>query len=149
MAGLSGQMLPQVEAPRSLPFRGRAAALHDLRTYFIAVATDANTAMHYNVSDGAASLRLQTLDPARQDLPGSATPPGVEQRHSLVSNNEIDGNAIGHRDGEQDAWCDRDPAIDSIDLDPATTGIETHDVGAMDLTAEHGGVEFRHFPAEG
>ena len=149
LARLDHELLSQIDVPGSLPLGGRSAALHDLRTYFIAVAAYANATMHYNFSRGAPRRRLQTLDSARQNPPRSASPPGVQQRHRSFRNNQIDRNAIGHGDGEKDAWCHRDPSIDGIDLYPPTTGIESHDLSAMHLPAEDGGVELLHFPAEG
>jgi hypothetical protein len=52
--------------------------LHDLRTYFIAVATYANTAMHYDISFTASRLGRETLDAARKNPLRGAPPARVK-----------------------------------------------------------------------
>ena len=75
---LRHQLLPQIEVPGSLPFGRCSAALHHLRTYFIAVATYANTAMHYDISFTASGLGLETLDAARKNPLRGAPPARVK-----------------------------------------------------------------------
>lgn len=43
---------------------GQVQSIHDLRTYFIAVATNGYAAMHYNVRKVGSGLLGQNLNPA-------------------------------------------------------------------------------------
>ena len=149
VARLSHQPVPQIEVPRSFPVGRRSAALHDFRTYFIALATYAHPTMHYHTGDLASGLRLQTLDAAGQDPPGGAAPACVQQGYSLSWGYQVHRYTIGNGYGEQDAGRCRDPAVDPLDLDPAAAGIEAHELDAMYLVTERDRVELRELPPKG
>jgi hypothetical protein len=140
---LGDQLFAQIEIPGALPHRRRSTALHDLRTYFIAITAYTDAAMHYNVSRKAPCFRFQALDAARQDSPGGPSPAGVKQRHALSRRYQVHRHTVGNGYGEQDSGCRRDPAIDTLYLNPAAPGIEAHELDAMYLVTERESVELR------
>src|SRR5213592_421919 len=118
---LAGEQVAQVDVPRGgLGGEVRAELRQDFRTYFIALATNANPAMHYNTRCRRARLLLEELHAALQDATGRAPPPGVQQRHDpLLGDHEIDRNAIGDRDGEQHAATAGGVAVHAVQDEPA------------------------------
>jgi hypothetical protein len=148
LVGLTDQLIPQIQLPGSLPLCRRTAALHDLRTYFIAITTYPYTTVHYNVTYLAPRLGLEALDPSAQYPSRGAPPAGVEQGNSPSRSHQIHRDAVGNGYGKQNAGACGNPPIDPLDMDPAVAGIEAHDLDAMHLVSHHSGGEFRQLAAE-
>ena len=142
------QPLTQVEMPGALPFGRHPAALHDLRTYFIALTTNTYPTVHYNIRPRTPSETTELLHSPAEDPASGAAPPGVEQSHPSSWNNEIDRDAIGDRYGQEDPWRGSDPAVYPLDLDPPASGIQTHHLDPVHLVAQRNGREFGQRVAE-
>ena len=137
------QPLTQVEVPGALPFGRRSAALHDLRTYFIAWTANAYPAVHYNIGRGTSSATAQLLHSPPEDSAAGAAPAGVEQSHPSSWDDEIDRDAIGDSYAEEDPWRGGDPPIYPLYLDPPAARIQAHHLDAVHLVAQRNGREFR------
>src|SRR6266581_2002992 len=126
---LGHQRRPQIQVTRRVPAwtdpgaapRGprRLEATQDFRTYFIAVRANANTTMHYDFHWLRRSLPLQQLDAALQDTGRRAAPPRVQQRdRPPVRYREVNGDAIGDRDDDEQAGRSRSMAVDAVEDQP-------------------------------
>jgi hypothetical protein len=146
--GLFCQAVAEVQVPRSGPFSGNPTALHYFRPYFIAWAANAYPTVHYYITGQRARGGDQTLEPSAQDLTGRAPPPRMKQGDALAGSHEVDRNTVGDGHGQEDPGSGGDPAIDPLDVDPALSGVEAHDLYTMNLVAEHDGVEGGHLPAK-
>jgi hypothetical protein len=91
--------------PGSGAFGGFSTALHDFRTYFIAVATNPYTTVHYQIGWIRSNGFTQGLDSLGKDATSDSPPTGVQQSHGLLHGiQEVNRNAVGHGDGEQNAF---------------------------------------------
>src|SRR6266704_2254153 len=126
---LGHQRRPQIQVTRRVPAwtdpgaapRGprRLEATQDFRTYFIAVRANANTTMHYDFHWLRRLLPLQQLDAALQDTGRRAAPPRVQQRdRPPVRYREVNGDAIGDRDDDEQAGRSRSMAVDAVEDQP-------------------------------
>ena len=75
--------------------------------------------MHYNIGRRAPGLPGKRLDAPLQNAAGGAAPAGVEQGDPPARHDQVDRDAVGDGDGEEDAGRGGDPAVDPFDLDPA------------------------------
>jgi hypothetical protein len=73
------QPFAQVNVPRPRAIVRHAATEHDLRTNFITLPTNSNTAMHYDLLRSRPDFAAELSHPARQDPGGGAAPAGVQQ----------------------------------------------------------------------
>src|SRR6266480_4878844 len=113
---------PKIHVPR----RGLGAlaeAAQHFRTYFIALTTNTYSTMHYDVTGPHKPHPLHELHAALEDAPRRAPPSGVEQRHHLlVGCREVDRDAVGDGDGEQQAPGSRRMAVRAVDNQPPVAG---------------------------
>jgi hypothetical protein len=134
--------------PRSAAERGHAATQHHLRTYLIAVAADADTAMHYDI-DPRANSRPEPLQSPPQDLTSRPSPASVQQGDPSARSNQIHRHAVGDRHRQENSRRGGDPPVDPLDLNPAATSIDAHDLDAMDLVAEDDRLKAGHCSTKG
>src|SRR5207253_10658733 len=128
----------QIE-PARLRF-GTAGELREhFRTYFIARATNPWATMHYDIGGTHECLPLHELDTALQDPSRGAAPPGVQQRdHPLLGRCQVDGDAVGDRDGEQQSGRAGRVAVAAVEDEPAGGGRAVPgDRRTVDLVREH------------
>ena len=98
----------------------QSKAIGNLRTNFIAVATNPDAAMHYDVRGLGKPVALEQVDGARQDAAGRAPPARMHERdRPFLGNGEIDRNAVGDRHGEEHAGIVGRVSIDAVEDDPA------------------------------
>src|SRR5216684_2708978 len=91
---------PEVHVPRS-GLGATAELAQDCRTYFITLAANAYSTMHYDICRPHEPEPLHDLHAALQDASRRPPPSGVEQRdHLLLGCGEIHRNAIGDGDRE-------------------------------------------------
>lgn len=148
LARLPRQLLPQIEVPGPLPLDRRAAALHDLRTYFITVAAYADAAVHYNIRSATPRLGPQALDAASENPSRGAAPSRMKECHGFSRCHQVYRDTIGNGYGEQNSRPGGNPAIHAIHLDPAAAGIEGHDLDTVHLLAQRGHAKVAQLPAE-
>jgi hypothetical protein len=91
--------------------------------------------MHYNLGFQASSLGFQALYSAGENPAGGAAPTRMQEGHAASWGHEIDRHTVGDRHREQDSGCGGNPAVDSIDLDPAAARIEAHELDPVHLVA--------------
>jgi hypothetical protein len=133
---LGYQPVAEIEVPRPRPISRYPAAQHYFRSYLITHPTNSYTTMHYNLAPRAVSFCLEALEPAGQDPPGGAAPARVQESDTATGRYQINRNTVSDGDGEQDAWCRGNPAVDVFDLDPAVAGIEGLELDPVHLIAE-------------
>src|SRR6266849_1191478 len=91
---------PEVHVPRSGLGAPAELAQH-FRTYFIAIAANTYSTMHYDIARPHEPAPLHDLDAALHDASRRSPPSGMEQRdHLLLGCGEIHRNAIGDGDSE-------------------------------------------------
>src|SRR6266699_3659329 len=100
-------LLPHRGAETHAPRRALGApaelAQH-FRTYFIALTANTYSTMHYDISRPCQRHPLHELHAALQDASRRSAPAGVQQRHhSLLGRRDVDRDAIGDGDREQEA----------------------------------------------
>lgn len=146
--GLLQESIPEIEVPRSRSFRRHAAASHDLRTNFIAGIADAHAAMHYNLRGIRRRRRQQPRQAAVEDTTRRPSPTRMEQGYPPTGDNEVDGYAIGDGNSEENSRIGGDPPVDPFNLDPPVCLIDLHYGNAVNLIAQHDGVEVSHLSPE-
>ena len=77
------------------------------------------------ISADVAPVAASRRSTRAQNPAGRPPPAGVQQRHAPPRDHEIDRNAVGDGDGEQHAGRGGDPAVDALDLNPASPGRPT------------------------
>jgi hypothetical protein len=136
LAGLPYQQIAQVNVPGTGADGFGATARDNFRANFITGAAYANTAVHYKVRGQAAGFPAQAADALAKNACRSAAPAGVKQGDPPTRGDQVDRDTIGDRYGKEDAPGGSNPAVDTLDLDPAGAGIQAHDLHAMDLIAK-------------
>src|SRR2546422_392056 len=122
--------------PRGL--RGLEPTQH-LSTHLITRAANTYSTMHYNVCRWHERLTPHHIDAPLHDPARRAAPTGVQQRHNLlVRHDEIDGDAIGDRDGEEHPAGPRSVPVHTVEDEPALLPLTVPLHGrAVDLVAQH------------
>jgi hypothetical protein len=67
----------------------------------------------------------------------------MQEGHAASRGHQINRHTVGDRHSEQDSGCGGNPTVDSIDLDPAATRIEAHELDPVDLVAQSHSVKAR------
>jgi hypothetical protein len=134
--------------PGTTTVRGRSATRHDFRPNFITWTTDPYATMHYEFARWRSGSRPKPFDPPPQDPSCRAPPAGMKQRNTPPGRKEVDRNAVGYSDGEKNAWRGTDPAIDAIDVDPASPRAQVHQLDAVNLVPQGHHVEAVHAAPE-
>src|SRR3989449_226516 len=76
--------------------------------------------MHYDISSTDEPTAFDELDAAFQDAGGGAPPAGVQQRHyPLLGGDEVNRDAVGHGDGEQQSARARGMPVHAVQDEPA------------------------------
>jgi hypothetical protein len=143
------EMIPDVEVPGTLAIGRDPEARKHLRTHFIAASADPYATMHYNIGCRRPGSGGQVVDPPLQDPSGGSPPPGVQERDATAGNHQVDGNTIGHCDGEEYTGRGRGPAVDSVAVYPPASSIQAAHLDTVDLIAEGKRLELLHRSPEG
>jgi hypothetical protein len=67
----------------------------------------------------------------------------MKQSDPFARSYQVNRDTVCDSDGEKDAGGRRGPAVDSLDLDPASAGLEGHDLDAVNLIAKRDRLELR------
>jgi hypothetical protein len=67
----------------------------------------------------------------------------MEQAETAAGNYQVNRDAVGDGYRKEDTAGLGDPAVDPLDLDPPSAGVETHDLDAVHLIAQSDGMECR------
>ena len=124
------------------PVTPKPESLENLRADLVAVAADADAAVHHDIAGSAAGTRREQADAAFENPRDSTAPAGMQQCDgALFGREEIDGNAVGDGHGEKHARGGGAVPIHALDLKPALRTLVPAHLGAMDLIAEDHGAE--------
>lgn len=146
---LANQLISQVEVPGAVAVQWETAGLNNLRPYFIAGTANPNATVHYELGLWRVSRPAKPLDPSSQNASRGAAPPGVQQRDPPAWGNQVHRNTIRDCDSEKNSGRSSDPTVDALNLDPAGTGINLHQLHTMYLVPQNHGGELRECSAEG
>src|SRR3989441_9195596 len=119
---------PESHVPR-LRSGATTELAQDFRTYFIAIATNTYSTMHYDTFRPHYPEPLHELHAALQDASRRPPPSGVKQRdHLLLGCREVDRDAIGDGDREQQPACAGGMPVHAVDDQPsvAARGMPQH-----------------------
>src|SRR6266436_3336028 len=111
----------------------------DFRTNFIALATNADAAMHYNLARLGNAAPLEELDTLLENAVGGPAPSRVDQRdRTLLRDGEVHRNTVGDGHGEQHAALAGRMSIDAVEDEPALGQrlVPMH-VGTVHLVRQH------------
>jgi len=72
----------------------------------------------------------------------------MKHSHGSPGHQQVNWDAVGYGDGEENARPGGNPSIDAFDLDPSGAPIQGHHLHAVHLLAECHGGEFRQRPAK-
>jgi hypothetical protein len=73
----------------------------------------------------------------------------MEQSDTTARSHQVDRDAIGDGDGEQDPRSRGDPAVDPIHVHPTPAGIQSHQFGAVNLVTQGDYFELVHGATKG
>src|SRR5579859_6027787 len=100
-------------------WRGRNEACCNFRTYFIAIATNTYTTMYYEFITSDSSSASKRRDAPGENPVGGAPPARVEQTDRAGFRlHEVDRDAVGDRNGEQNTGIGRHMPIESVEHEP-------------------------------
>jgi hypothetical protein len=72
----------------------------------------------------------------------------VKQRHPAAGSHQVHGDAVGDGHGQEDARTPGDPAVNSLDVNPALSLGYCFDDGAMNLIPQDDCPELFHVPPQ-
>jgi len=149
MISLGGENRPDIDMPGTIPIGREPTPVHDFTSNFITATANANATMHYNVRRQTPCAATEEPDAPFQN-PSSGTPPAGMEKSNAPSTwvHQVDRDAVGHGDGEQDAAGGGDMPVHAFQLDPPGPGIGPDDLDPVGLVAEYGGPEALPRPPE-
>ncbi len=125
--------------PWPRPICCQPAASHDLRTYFIALATNRYPTMNYNVINIASTSLNQKANPTLQDPASRSFPATMEEGNCFTHRiDQVHRNTVRDGDGEKQTRRGSAMPIDPLNLDPPLSPIVPGHVGLVDLIAQYG-----------
>src|SRR5437867_4163715 len=95
--------------------------------------------MHYDISRTDEPVAFDELHAALENAGGGAPPAGVQQRHDpFLRGDQVNRDAIGHADGEQQAASARGMPVHAVEDEPAVLTLAVPlQRGPVDLMAQH------------
>ena len=150
LPGLIDELRPEIEVPGAGASWGDTASRHDLRTDFIARITNADAAVHYDVSWSNLRVGGKLVDRGREDSGRRASPAGVQQAHdALPGNDEVDRDAVRDGDQEHHAGGFGEVSVETLVHRPPGGPVVPADLPAVGLMRQHEAGEARLCAAEG
>jgi hypothetical protein len=119
-ARLLQQEFTQVQMRASTHRLGFIHSRRDFRTYFISLAGNRYTSMHYDISGVDTHMLRKQRNTTRKYSTCGAAPPGVKQRdRSLLGGKQVDRDAVGDGDEEEGTGSARGMPIRPLDERPS------------------------------